>query len=144
MASAMRKMAVYLGLVEDDHRYDDHYQDEYGAEEFEHTPSIGSGLLQLTPGAHADTKRPADWTDVRPHRAAAAVTEGAGGASYYVQISAEGLYAGSGYYHFESDQLQRFRDLGAARVNVTLPAEGATQILPILDRWAVLIRQLRG
>ncbi len=35
MASAMRKMAVYLGLVEDDHRYDDHYQDEYGAEEYE-------------------------------------------------------------------------------------------------------------
>jgi cell division inhibitor SepF len=35
MASAMRKMAVYLGLVEDDHRYDDQYQDEYGAEEYE-------------------------------------------------------------------------------------------------------------
>ena len=35
MASAMRKMAVYLGLVEDDHRYDDHYQDEYIAEEYE-------------------------------------------------------------------------------------------------------------
>jgi cell division inhibitor SepF len=33
MASAMRKMAVYLGLVEDDHRYDDQYQDEYGTEE---------------------------------------------------------------------------------------------------------------
>jgi cell division inhibitor SepF len=30
MASAMRKMAVYLGLVEDDHRYDDQYQDEFG------------------------------------------------------------------------------------------------------------------
>ncbi|HXP22433.1 MAG TPA: cell division protein SepF [Streptosporangiaceae bacterium] len=30
MASAMRKMAVYLGLVEDDHHYDDRYQDEYG------------------------------------------------------------------------------------------------------------------
>jgi cell division inhibitor SepF len=29
MASAMRKMAVYLGLVEDDHRFDDQYQDEY-------------------------------------------------------------------------------------------------------------------
>jgi len=29
MASAMRKMAVYLGLVEDDHRYEDQYQDEY-------------------------------------------------------------------------------------------------------------------
>jgi cell division inhibitor SepF len=29
MASAVRKMAVYLGLVEDDHRYEDHYQDEF-------------------------------------------------------------------------------------------------------------------
>jgi cell division inhibitor SepF len=29
MASAMRKMAVYLGLVEDDHRFDDQYADEY-------------------------------------------------------------------------------------------------------------------
>jgi cell division inhibitor SepF len=32
MASAMRKMAVYLGLVEDDRRYDD--RDEYGADDF--------------------------------------------------------------------------------------------------------------
>jgi cell division inhibitor SepF len=30
MASAMRKVAVYLGLVEDDHRYDDAYQADYG------------------------------------------------------------------------------------------------------------------
>src|SRR5260370_38116370 len=29
MASAMRKMAVYLGLVEDDHRYQDKF-DSYG------------------------------------------------------------------------------------------------------------------
>ncbi len=29
MAGAMRKMAVYLGLVEDDHRYDDPYPSEY-------------------------------------------------------------------------------------------------------------------
>ncbi len=33
MASAMRKMAVYLGLVEDDHRYDDPYQGQYGDED---------------------------------------------------------------------------------------------------------------
>ncbi|HEY2238187.1 MAG TPA: cell division protein SepF, partial [Streptosporangiaceae bacterium] len=26
MASAMRKMAVYLGLVEDEHRYQDGYE----------------------------------------------------------------------------------------------------------------------
>jgi cell division inhibitor SepF len=30
MASAMRKMAVYLGLVEDDHRFEEPYQDDYG------------------------------------------------------------------------------------------------------------------
>ena len=35
MAGAMRKMAVYLGLVEDDSRYDEQYQDEYGADEYE-------------------------------------------------------------------------------------------------------------
>jgi cell division inhibitor SepF len=35
MASAMRKMAVYLGLVEDEHRYDDNYTGEYGADEYE-------------------------------------------------------------------------------------------------------------
>jgi cell division inhibitor SepF len=35
MASAVRKMAVYLGLVEDDSRYEEQYQDEYGADEYE-------------------------------------------------------------------------------------------------------------
>jgi cell division inhibitor SepF len=30
MAGAMRKMAVYLGLVEDDRRFDDQLQDDYG------------------------------------------------------------------------------------------------------------------
>jgi uncharacterized protein (TIGR02453 family) len=48
--------------------------------------------------------------DKTPYKtAAAAVTEGQGGASYYVQISAEGLFVGSGYYHLASDQLDRFR-----------------------------------
>lgn len=32
MASAMRKMAVYLGLVEDDRHFEDQYQDDYGDE----------------------------------------------------------------------------------------------------------------
>jgi cell division inhibitor SepF len=42
MASAMRKMAVYLGLVEDDHRFDDQYQDEYENEYDEY----GAELVQ--------------------------------------------------------------------------------------------------
>jgi uncharacterized protein (TIGR02453 family) len=48
--------------------------------------------------------------DKSPYKtAAAAVTESEGGASYYVQISAEGLYVGSGYYHLQPDQLERYR-----------------------------------
>ena len=42
------------------------------------------------------------------------------------------------------DKLKRFRDLGAARVVVTLMSETRDQLLPILDRWAGHIRQLRG
>jgi uncharacterized protein (TIGR02453 family) len=48
--------------------------------------------------------------DKSPYKtAAAAVTEGAGGASYYVQLSAAGLFVGSGYYVFAPDQLERWR-----------------------------------
>jgi len=43
MASAMRKMAVYLGLVEDDHRYDDQYQDEYSDEYDEYGAELVQG-----------------------------------------------------------------------------------------------------
>lgn len=39
-------------------------------------------------------------------------------------------------------KLERFRELGAVRVNVSLPAAPADKILPILDRWAKLKRQL--
>jgi hypothetical protein len=41
------------------------------------------------------------------------------------------------------DKLRRFRDLGAARVNVSLRSDAGDDILPILDRWAGYIRQLR-
>jgi len=48
--------------------------------------------------------------DKSPYKtSAAAVTEGEGGASYYVQISSTGLFAGSGYHHLMPDQLERFR-----------------------------------
>ncbi|MDQ6697920.1 MAG: DUF2461 domain-containing protein [Actinomycetota bacterium] len=38
-----------------------------------------------------------------------AVTEGPGGESFYVEISAEGLVAGSGYWMMANDQLARYR-----------------------------------
>ena len=40
------------------------------------------------------------------------------------------------------DLLKRNRDLGIARMNVRLPPAKANEILPVLDRWAELIRQL--
>jgi probable F420-dependent oxidoreductase len=41
------------------------------------------------------------------------------------------------------DAVKRYRDLGVTGVNVRLPPAGADQILPILDRWARLIPQLK-
>jgi alkanesulfonate monooxygenase SsuD/methylene tetrahydromethanopterin reductase-like flavin-dependent oxidoreductase (luciferase family) len=40
--------------------------------------------------------------------------------------------------------LQRNRDLGVDRMTVRLPAAGADTILPILDRWAKLIPQVKN
>ena len=48
--------------------------------------------------------------DKSPYKTAqGAVTEGDGGEFYYLQISADGLYAATGYYHMATDQLSRFR-----------------------------------
>ncbi|MBV9018375.1 MAG: TIGR03619 family F420-dependent LLM class oxidoreductase, partial [Alphaproteobacteria bacterium] len=44
----------------------------------------------------------------------------------------------------DPDALKRLRDLGVDAVNVTLMSETRDQLLPILDRWAGYIRQLRG
>ena len=41
------------------------------------------------------------------------------------------------------DLLKRNRDLGIARMNVRLPPAKTDEILPLLDRWAKLIPQLR-
>jgi uncharacterized protein (TIGR02453 family) len=56
---------------------------------------------------YRDTRFSKDKTPYKT--AAAAVTESQGGAAYYVMINAEGLYAGSGYYHLAPDQLDRYR-----------------------------------
>ena len=41
----------------------------------------------------------------------------------------------------DADLLKRYRDLGVARVTAALPAAKEDVVLPILDRWAALIRQ---
>jgi hypothetical protein len=42
------------------------------------------------------------------------------------------------------DKLKRFRDLGAARVNISLMSDARDEILLILDKWAGYIHQLRS
>jgi hypothetical protein len=39
------------------------------------------------------------------------------------------------------DRLKRYRDQGISRVVVSLPSANRDEILPVLDRWAELIRQ---
>ncbi len=41
----------------------------------------------------------------------------------------------------DADQLKRYRDMGVARVVVMLMSDPADKILPVLDRWAELIRR---
>ena len=53
MASAMRKMAVYLGLVEDDHRYQDKY-DSYG--EYEDYDDQADGADRAEQADEADAR----------------------------------------------------------------------------------------
>ena len=39
------------------------------------------------------------------------------------------------------DRIKRYRDQGIARVVVSLPSANDEETLPVLDRWAGLIRQ---
>jgi probable F420-dependent oxidoreductase len=41
----------------------------------------------------------------------------------------------------DSDRLKRYRDRGVARVVTMLPSAKADEVLPLLDRWAGLIRE---
>jgi hypothetical protein len=40
--------------------------------------------------------------------------------------------------------LKRYRDMGVVRVVTTLPPEPADKTLPVLDRWAELIRRVNA
>jgi probable F420-dependent oxidoreductase len=44
----------------------------------------------------------------------------------------------------DADRLKRWRDAGIARANLRLPPAAAGEILPLLDRWAKLIRQVQA
>jgi probable F420-dependent oxidoreductase len=44
----------------------------------------------------------------------------------------------------DADLLKRYRDMGVERVVTTLPPEPADKTLPVLDRWAELIRRVNS
>src|SRR5262245_22678006 len=44
----------------------------------------------------------------------------------------------------DADLLKRYRDLGVARASFSLPPEKSDKLLPILDRWATLIRSVNA
>ena len=70
-----------------------------------------------------DVRFSKDKTPYKDHIGAYGESEG--GAGFYVQFSSTGMFAGSGYYHMASDQLDRFREaldgdaLGAEIVAIT-------------------------
>ena len=64
MASAMRKMAVYLGLVEDDHRYQDKYDSHGEYEEYDDQADVPEQAEEAEPRAGRDDYvgyQAADW-----------------------------------------------------------------------------------
>jgi uncharacterized protein (TIGR02453 family) len=56
---------------------------------------------------YRDVRFSKDKTPYKEH--AGAVVERQGGGAYYVQLDAEGLYVGGGFWHTQSDQVQRYR-----------------------------------
>jgi probable F420-dependent oxidoreductase len=42
------------------------------------------------------------------------------------------------------DQLMRYKELGVARAVAGAPSEGSDKVLPLLDKWAELIRRVNG
>ncbi len=40
--------------------------------------------------------------------------------------------------------IKRYQDLAVNRVSVSLPSETEEKILPVLDRWAAIIRAVNG
>ena len=44
----------------------------------------------------------------------------------------------------DADTLKRYRDLGITRVAVSMPSAKADVVLPILDRWTALMRQVQA
>ena len=84
---------------------------------------------------YRDVRFSKDKTPYKTH--AAAVVEGDG--ALYVQLGADGLYVGGGYWHTSSDQVQRLR----AAVDDDLSGRRLQAVLDRLEGWEVLGERLQ-
>jgi uncharacterized protein (TIGR02453 family) len=84
---------------------------------------------------YRDVRFSKDKTPYKTH--AAAVVEGDG--SLYVQLGADGLYVGGGYWHTASDQVQRLR----AAVDDDLSGRRLVEVLSGLAGWEVIGERLK-
>ena len=84
---------------------------------------------------YRDVRFSKDKTPYKTH--AAAVVEGDG--SLYVQLGADGLYVGGGYWHTATDQAQRLR----AAVDDDLSGRRLVEVLDGLAGWEVIGERLK-
>ena len=84
---------------------------------------------------YRDVRFSSDKTPYKTH--AAAVVEDRG--ALYVQLGADGLYVGGGYWHTQTDQVQRLR----AAVDDDLSGGQLQAVLDGLAEWEVLGEQLK-
>jgi uncharacterized protein (TIGR02453 family) len=86
---------------------------------------------------YRDVRFAKDKTPYKDH--AAAVVQDEHGAALYVQLSADGLYVGGGYWHTQTDQTQRLR----AAVADERTGRQLEQVLAGLQDWEVLGERLK-
>ena len=84
---------------------------------------------------YRDVRFSKDKTPYKTH--AAAVVEGDG--SLYVQLGADGLYVGGGYWHTAGDQVQRLR----TAVDDELSGSGLVGVLDGLAGWEIIGERLK-
>jgi probable F420-dependent oxidoreductase len=83
---------------------------------------------------HASRPQYGDVTDFLPRFREMAAAAGRGAAS--LPVTVWGVAE-------DAARLSHYRDIGIARIVVSLPSAGADDILPALDRWAALIDRFR-
>ncbi len=107
--------------------------------------SMEALLAQLKPefGAakyfrpYRDVRFSKDKTPYKTHAGAVVVDDRHG--ALYVQLDAEGLYVGGGYWHTQSDQVQRYR----AAVDDDLSGSQLVAVLDELADWTVIGERLK-